>query len=139
MGCTSSGVISNMRGLKWILTKEDAITPTTAVGRPAILARIFRAFFSFLYSSKGIILRLRSPPDCDDVTDNHLVDGAAELGARPPSAVRLLQCDIVFSSRTELQRGPGAAHLGGKLYRIFKVAMTRVRACPVPFRSRFWE
>ena len=58
MGLISSGDISNMRGLKWTLTKEDAAIPNSPMGMPAILALHFNAFLSFLYSSNGIILSL---------------------------------------------------------------------------------
>ena len=58
MGLISSGDISNKRGLKRTLTKEDAAIPNSPMGMPAILALHFNAFLSFLYSSNCIILSL---------------------------------------------------------------------------------
>lgn len=58
MGLISSGDITNISGLIRTLTYEDAAIPKNAIGMPAILALHFRAFFSFLYFSNGIILSL---------------------------------------------------------------------------------
>lgn len=55
IGCISSGAMSNMLGNIITLIADDILIPVNAKGTPQILPLFFTVFFSFLYSSNGII------------------------------------------------------------------------------------